>query len=118
MASGPSDENVENTKRHIRTLVNEITELSKSEAKGLTIFSLVDQKHLAQLFSIVSAALRDAPPTPPKGQKAEANTGDCQGGSSAWNYTGITLPCIEFPSSKERRSKEGKKVNPLYITVS
>jgi hypothetical protein len=34
MSSGPSDENVEQTKRRIRTLVNEVTELSKSDIKA------------------------------------------------------------------------------------
>ena len=44
MASGPSDENVENTKRHIRTLVNEITELSKSDAKAAEYYPAVLQR--------------------------------------------------------------------------
>ena len=49
MASGPSDENVENTKRHIRTLVNEITELSKSEAKAAEYYPAVLQRIISAL---------------------------------------------------------------------
>ena len=49
MASGPSDENVENTKRHIRTLVNEITELSKSDAKAAEYYPAVLQRIISAL---------------------------------------------------------------------
>lgn len=49
MASGPSDENVENTKRHIRTLVNEITELSKSDAKSAEYYPAVLQRIISAL---------------------------------------------------------------------
>ena len=49
MASGPSDENVENTKRHIRTLVNEIEGLSKSDAKAAEYYPAVLQRIIAAL---------------------------------------------------------------------
>ena len=49
MASGPSDENVENTKRHIRTLVNEITELSKSDAKAAEYYPAILQRIISAL---------------------------------------------------------------------
>jgi len=49
MASGPSDENVENTKRHIRTLVDEITKLSKSEAKAAEYYPAVLQRIISAL---------------------------------------------------------------------
>ncbi len=49
MASGPSDENVEKTKNHIRTLVNEITELSKSDAKAAEYYPAVLQRIISAL---------------------------------------------------------------------
>ena len=49
MASGPSDENVENTKRHIRTLVNEIEGLSKSDAKAAEYYPAVLQRIISAL---------------------------------------------------------------------
>jgi hypothetical protein len=49
MSSGPSDENVEQTKRRIRTLVNEVTELSKSDIKAGEYYPAVLQKIIAAL---------------------------------------------------------------------
>jgi hypothetical protein len=49
MSSGPSDENVEQTKRRIRTLVSEITDLSKSEAKAGEYYPAVLQRIIAAL---------------------------------------------------------------------
>jgi hypothetical protein len=49
MASAPTDENVENTKRHIRTLVNEISELSKSDAPAAEYYPAVLQRVISAL---------------------------------------------------------------------
>ncbi len=49
MSSAPSDENVEQTKRRIRNLVNEITELSKSDVKAGEYYPAVLQKIIAAL---------------------------------------------------------------------
>ena len=49
MASGPSDENVENTKRHIRGLVNEITDLSKSDVQAAEYYPAVLQRIVTAL---------------------------------------------------------------------
>jgi len=49
MSSGPSDENVEQTKRRIRNLVTEITELSKSDIKAGDYYPTVLQKIIAAL---------------------------------------------------------------------
>jgi len=49
MASGPSDENVENTKRHIRSLVSEIADLSKSEAPAAEYYPAVLQRIISAL---------------------------------------------------------------------
>jgi hypothetical protein len=44
MSSGSSDENVEQTKRQIRSLVNEVTELSKSDIAASEFYPSVLQK--------------------------------------------------------------------------
>lgn len=44
MSSGSSDENVEQTKRQIRTLVNEVAELSKSDVAAAEFYPAVLQK--------------------------------------------------------------------------
>ena len=49
MASGPTDENVESTKRHIRGLVNEISDLSKSETPAAEYYPAVLQRIIAAL---------------------------------------------------------------------
>lgn len=49
MASGTTDENVENTKRHIRGLVNEISDLSKSDAPAGEYYPAVLQRIISAL---------------------------------------------------------------------
>ncbi len=49
MASGPSDENIENTKRQIRQLVNEVTELSKSNIAAAEFYPAVLQRIVTAL---------------------------------------------------------------------
>lgn len=49
MASGPTDENVESTKRHIRGLVNEISDLSKSETPAAEYYPAVLQRIISAL---------------------------------------------------------------------
>lgn len=49
MSTAQTDENVEHTKRRIRNLVNEITELSKSDAKAADYYPAVLQKIIAAL---------------------------------------------------------------------
>ena len=44
MSSGSNEENVEQTKRQIRTLVNEVAELSKSEVLAAEFYPAVLQK--------------------------------------------------------------------------
>ena len=49
MASGPTDENVENTKKHIRSLVNEISDLSKSDVQATEYYPAVLQRIISAL---------------------------------------------------------------------
>ncbi|MEQ1827201.1 MAG: biotin/lipoyl-binding protein [Pirellula sp.] len=49
MASGTTDENVENTKRHIRSLVSEISDLSKSDAPAAQYYPAVLQRIISAL---------------------------------------------------------------------
>lgn len=49
MASGPSDENVEQTKRQIRDLVNQVTELSKSDVDASEFYPSVLQRVVSAL---------------------------------------------------------------------
>jgi len=49
MSSGSSDENVEQTKRQIRTLVNEVAELSKSDVAATEFYPTVLQKVVSAL---------------------------------------------------------------------
>jgi hypothetical protein len=55
MSSGPSDDNVENTKRRIRALVNEITDLSKSDVKAGEFYPAVLQKIISALAAVGGA---------------------------------------------------------------
>lgn len=86
------------------------TSFSRSSVRGLTIFSLVKQEKLSNLFEIVAKALRKDPPLP-------AISNDADGSASKWKYDTMTLPCVAFPSSREK-SKAGEPANPLYITVT
>jgi hypothetical protein len=49
MSSGSSEENVEQTKRQIRTLVNEVAELSKSDVEAAEFYPAVLQKVVSAL---------------------------------------------------------------------
>ncbi|MFN7292987.1 MAG: hemolysin D, partial [Pirellula sp.] len=49
MSSSATDENVEQTKRRIRTLVSEITELSKSETKAADYYPAILQRIISAL---------------------------------------------------------------------
>ncbi len=55
MSSNPSDDSVEQTKRQIRTLVNEITELSKSNVDAAEYYPSVLQKIVAALAAVGGA---------------------------------------------------------------
>ena len=86
--------------------------MSKAGVKGLTIFSLVKQEKLSNLFEIVAKALRKDPTF-----STSEGVADGSQREDKWDYAAMTLPCIDFPFKKERSS--GKKgVNPLFITVS
>lgn len=90
------------------------TGILRSGAKGLTIFSLVKQEKLSNLFEIVAKALRKDPPSSVRRAK-DKESENAEG--PQWDYEAMTLPCIEFPLSKEH-SERGKLADPLYITVS
>ena len=55
MSSIPSEENVEETKRQIRGLVNEISELSKSDVEAADYYPNVLQKIVSALAAIGGA---------------------------------------------------------------
>jgi hypothetical protein len=55
MASGPTEENVETTKRQIRALVNEVAELSKSEASAAEFYPAVLQRIVNALAAVGGA---------------------------------------------------------------
>jgi hypothetical protein len=96
------------------------TGFSKAGVKGLTIFSLVKQEKLSNLFEIVAKALRSPQKEASESSSSTSEPADSSSDvvkSKKWDYAGMTLPCIDFPSSKERPSGKGL-VNPLYITVS
>jgi len=95
------------------------TGISKSGVKGLTIFSLVKQEKLSNLFEIVAKALRNDSASDTSGcSEGESEKSSHRSLGSKWDYATMTLPCIDFPSGKERST--GRKIctNPLYITVS
>jgi len=92
------------------------TGISKAGVKGLTIFSLVKQEKLSNLFEIVARALRKDSSALSTEQLSESSSTCVE--SQKWDYAGMTLPCIDFPSSKERPTCGKGLVNPLYITVT
>jgi len=55
MASGPTEENIETTKRQIRTLVNEISELSKSNMPASEFYPAVLQRIVNALAAVGGA---------------------------------------------------------------
>ncbi len=55
MTSAPSEENVEQTKRHIRGLVNEISDLSKSEVPAAEYYPAVLQRVVSALAAVGGA---------------------------------------------------------------
>ena len=84
--------------------------------KGLTIFSLVKQEKLSNLFEIVAKALRNDAAAASTGSSERSDSPSTSTESHKWDYAAMTLPCIDFPSSKERSN--GKTLtNPLFITV-
>ncbi|CAB9518755.1 expressed unknown protein [Seminavis robusta] len=90
------------------------TGISKAGVKGLTIFSLVKQDKLSNLFEIVAKALRKGAAPSEVTAEGSSNAGD----GPKWDYTGMTLPCMDFPKTKERAKNGKPTVNPLYITVT
>jgi len=92
------------------------TGISKAGVKGLTIFSLVKQEKLSNLFEIVARALRKDSSALSTERLSESSSTCVE--SQKWDYAGMTLPCIDFPSSKERPTCGKGLVNPLYITVT
>ena len=55
MASGPSDENVEQTKRQIRDLVNQVTEMAKSDVDASEFYPSVLQRVVSACVSTTCA---------------------------------------------------------------
>jgi hypothetical protein len=55
MASGPTEENIESTKRQIRTLVNEVAELSKSNMPAAEFYPAVLQRIVNALAAVGGA---------------------------------------------------------------
>lgn len=92
------------------------TGISKAGVKGLTIFSLVKQEKLSNLFEIVARALRKDSSLLSTEPLSDSSSTSVE--SQKWNYAGMTLPCIDFPSSKERPTFGKGLVHPLYITVT
>lgn len=92
------------------------TGISKAGVKGLTIFSLVKQEKLSNLFEIVARALRKDTSSLSTEPLSDSSSTSVE--SQKWDYAGMTLPCIDFPSSKERPAIGKGLVNPLYITVT
>jgi hypothetical protein len=97
----------------------------------LTIFSLVQQDKLANLFEMVAEALRRKP------ANADSTSGTSSSGtttkdsplsssdatetnSQVEKYATMTLPCTSVLSARtdSDSSGEGVKANPLYMTVS
>ena len=94
------------------------TGITRGGVRGLTIFSLVKPEKLSNLFEIVAKALRKDP-EPASSGSSEPNSDSSSGivGGPKWSYDTMTLPCIDFPASRER-SSAGDTANPLYVTVS
>ena len=107
--------------------------IRRSEVERMTIFSLVRPEKLFKFFEIVSHALRDEadenaeqePPTVAgageKGAFEDKSTGETTTTSSATrnNYSAMTLPCIDFPGLKKRKTKDPSfDPGQLHLTVS
>jgi len=98
------------------------TGVSKAEVKKLTIFSLVKADKLSNLFEIVAAALRKGS----LGKDAELESRGESGNERKsekvaqpqWDYAAMTLPCVDFRTTKRRGDAKAKNLNPLYITVT
>lgn len=85
------------------------TGVTRSQAKNYTLFQLVPPDKLSSLFEIVAKALRkEAPISSSSGDSEKEKRSE-----NKWDYTTMSLPCIQFPACKGRE----KEPNPLYITV-
>lgn len=97
------------------------TGLTKEEAEGMTIFSIVQPEKLSNLFEMIAQALkRDSAIAPDNEASASTTAGAEQEDrkeKSVGDYPALTLPCINFPASKKRRASSHHP-NPLYMTVS
>lgn len=95
------------------------TGISEKVIDRLTIFSLVKPSKLSNIFEIVAAALRTGndeqhpPSSDNKADKKEKGTTDSKE-CKKWDYATMTLPCVKF----RVQNGNGKRCNPLYITVS
>lgn len=104
--------------------------LDESSVQRLTIFSLVQQDKLANLFEMVAEALRR------KAANADSTSGTSSSGTTTKDsppsssdateanshvekYATMTLPCTSVLSARtDSDSSGGVKANPLYMTVS
>lgn len=100
----------------------------------MTIFSLVRPEKLGNFFEIVAAALRTDAEEDRKGAGSETSAltngdGEKEGSSDEskssdgnerqWDYSAMTLPCIDFPTMKKRQASEPTKhTDPLFVTVT
>ena len=98
----------------------------------LTIFSLVQQDKLANLFEMVAEALRRKPAnaestsgTSSSGMttndSSPSSSDDTEANRQVEEYATMTLPCASVLSARtddSNPSGEGVKANPLYMTVS
>lgn len=97
--------------------------LLSSDMDGLTIFSLVRQTELANLFEIVASALRSgtmgAGEQLDRDRAVDENANQVRA-SRGTDYTAITLPCATFRPRISLANKEGKGVleSLLYMTVT
>lgn len=112
------------------------TGLTNEEASRLTIFSIVETDKLSDLFDMVAQALRSSSSSYPheissgssgsgssgsvKTDKEEKNNDSSRSSmNSKESYPVLTLPCVRFPASRERRAvATSHHPNPLYITVT
>jgi PAS domain-containing protein len=110
------------------------TGLSRSDVERMTIFSLVKPNKLANFFEIVAEALRsnDDPSYPSslrsKENPTDEDTKSAKSGNESnepqgrqWNYSAMTLPCIDFPAMKARRAAgnpDASKIDPLHVTIT
>jgi hypothetical protein len=100
--------------------------LRKGEVERMTIFSLVKPEKLGSFFEIVAAALRtdlesDTPTTVTTEEKELESVNETKDSSERkWDYAAMTLPCIDFPAMKKRRteSEATSHFDPLYVTVT